>query len=191
MAPNEKSRAGRVTEVLEELRRDRPGAEEELFRLVYAEMHRLAATQMGYQRPDHTLQPTALVHEAYIRLVKAPGAGWKDRAHFLAAAARSMRTILVDFARRRATKKRGGGLRRVTFDESSHAGLHAADEVLAVHEALTRLEEIDTQGARVVELRFFGGLTAAETARVLGVAESTVYLAWEHARSWLFREMAP
>jgi len=179
-----------VTEALEELRRSTPGAHDELLRLVYGELRRLAAGQMRRQRSDHTLEPTALVHEAYLRLMGNEEVPWSDRGHFLTAAARAMRSILVDFARSRAALKRGGGRRPITLDENAHAGRHAFDEVLAVHEALDRLAEVDPQGSRVVELRFFGGLTAEETAHAMGVAESTVYRAWEHARSWLFREIA-
>jgi RNA polymerase sigma factor (TIGR02999 family) len=191
MGEDDQRGPGRVTEVLEELRRNTPGAREELLQLVYGELRRLAASQMRRQPSDHTLEPTALVHEAYLRLMGSEEAPWTDRGHFLTAAARAMRSILVDFARSRAALKRGGGSRRITLDENAHAGRHASDEVIAVHEALDRLARVDPQGSRVVELRFFGGLTAEETANVMGVAESTVYRAWEHARSWLFREIAP
>ena len=189
MAGQEESGPGRVTEALTELRRGSADAEQQLFDVVYSELHRLAAAQMRRQPSGHTLQPTALVNEAYLRLMGAPDPSWNDRAHFLTAAARSMRSILVDFARRRGAQKRGGGQRKVTLDEKVHAGTHATEEIVAVHEALKKLEQIDPQGGRVVELRFFGGLTVEETAKVLGVSEPTVYRAWEHARSWLFREM--
>jgi RNA polymerase sigma factor (TIGR02999 family) len=179
-----------VTEVLAELRRDTPGARDELLQLVYSELRRLAESQMRRQPKGHTLQPTALVHEAYLKLLGGDDAPWSDRSHFLTAAARAMRSILVDFARGRAALKRGAGKRPITLDEDAHAGQHASDEVIAVHEALEKLTEIDPQGGRVVELRFFGGLTAEETAKSMGVAESTVYRSWEHARSWLFREIA-
>jgi RNA polymerase sigma factor (TIGR02999 family) len=181
---------GEITEVLAELQRGVPGARDELFRIIYAELHRLAEAQMRRQPSDHTLQPTALVHEAYLKLVGSPTAPWSDRAQFLRSASRAMRSILVDFARRRCAQKRGGGRGKVTLDETAHAGMHAAKEVLAVHEALERLEVIHPQGGRVVELRFFGGLTVQETAQVMDVAEATVYRAWNHARSWLYREIA-
>jgi RNA polymerase sigma factor (TIGR02999 family) len=181
---------GRVTEVLEALRRETPGAPEELVRLIYGELHRLAAAQMKRQPSDHTLQPTALVHEAYLRLMGTGEVPWSDRAHFLTAAARAMRSVLVDFARRRSAAKRSPPGRRVAVDRATHAGRHAAEEVLAVHEALEKLERVDPQGSRVVQLRFFGGLTAEETARVLDLTERTVFRVWEHARSWLHREMA-
>jgi RNA polymerase sigma factor (TIGR02999 family) len=190
MADREQDTPGRVTELLDELRRSRPGADDELFRLVYAELRRLASAQMRRQPRGHTLQPTALVNEAYLRLMRGPEVPWGDRAHFFTAAARAMRTILVDFARRRAAAKRGGGRRRVPLDETAHAGRHAAEEIVAVHEALEKLEAVDPQGSRVVQLRFFGGLTAEETARVMDLAPSTVYRVWEHARTWLFREIS-
>ena len=145
---------------------------------------------MRRQPSDHTLQPTALVHEAYLKLMGIPDAPWGDRSHFLATAARAMRSILVDFARSRAAEKRGGGRRPITFEERAHAGLHPSEEILLIHEALTQLEAVDRQSSRVVELRFFGGLTAAETARVMGVARSTVFRIWEHARTWLYRELS-
>ena len=117
-------------------------------------------------------------------------APWKDRAHFLTAAAKAMRSILVDFARRRGAQKRGGDRAKVTLDESAHAGKHVTTEIIAVHEALEKLEAIDPQGSRVVELRFFGGLTMEEAARILGIAEATAYRSWNHARAWLYREIA-
>jgi len=176
--------------VLAELRGDTPGASEELLELVYGELRRLAAAQMRRQPRDHTLEPTALVHEAYLKLMGNEEVPWSDRGHFLTAAARAMRSILVDFARRRSALKRGGGRRPVTLDDNAHAGRHASEELIAVHEALDRLAAVDPQGGRVVELRFFGGLTAEETAQVMGIAPSTVYRAWEHARSWLYREIS-
>ena len=190
MGSGDQTGPGRITEVLAELRRDAPGARDELLRLVYDELRRLAAAQMRRQPSDHTLQPTALVHEAYLKLMGNPEAPWRDRGHFLAAAARAMRSILVDFARSRAAVKRGGDRRKMTLAEDAQADHDAPEEILAVHEALDRLALVDPQGGRVVELRFFGGLTAEETAKVMGVAESTVYRAWEHARSWLYREIS-
>ena len=179
----------RITDVLGELRQGAPQAQDELFDLIYSELRRLADSYMRRQPSNHTLQPTALVHEAYLRLMGSPEPSWNDRAHFLTAAARAMRSILVDFARRRAAIKRGGGRARITFLEEAHAGMHPADEILAVHEALEKLETIDEKGSRVVELRFFGGLTVQETARVLDVSEPTIYRIWQHARAWLYREI--
>jgi len=181
----------RITEVLAELRRGSPGAEDELFRVVYGELKRLASAQMRHQPRSHTLQPTALVHEAYLRLMGGPDPAWADRNHFLRASARAMRSILVDFARRRGAQKRGGGRNRITFDEEAFAGMRVPDEIVAVDEALEKLERVHPRASRVVELRFFGGLTVAEAAGVMGVNEATVYRAWEHARSWLYREIEP
>jgi len=189
MGDDSQEERGRVTELLHELRRDAPGARDELFRLVYGELRRLAAGYMRRQPRDHTLQPTALVSEVYLRLMGTENQPWTDRAHFLTAAARAMRSILVDFARRRSAHKRGGGAAKVTLDEDAQAGRRPTEEILAIHEALARLETIDPQSSRVVELRFFGGLSVPETAQAMGVAEATVYRAWNYARSWLFREM--
>jgi len=180
----------RVTEVLAELRRGAAGAREQLFQLVYGELRRIAGAQMRNEPSDHTLTPTALVHEAYLRLL-GTSAEWKDRSHFLTTAARAMRSILVDFARSRRAIKRGGGDRAIPLENDAQAGDFRWEETLAVHEALRRLEAVDPEGARVVELRFFGGLGMGEVADVLGVSESTVYRSWTHARAWLYREIAP
>jgi RNA polymerase sigma factor (TIGR02999 family) len=181
---------GEVTRALHELNAGRADAGEELFRLVYGELRRLAAAQMAGQPPGHTLQPTALVHEAYMKLLGGEGA-FADRAHFLNAAARAMRSILVDHARARGRQKRGGEAARIEFHESIHGALDAHDEILSVHEALRKLEEIDPRRARVVELRYFGGLTFEETARLLEIPERTVYRLWDLARAWLYREIGP
>jgi RNA polymerase sigma factor (TIGR02999 family) len=178
----------RVTEVLAELRQGAPGARDELFRMIYGELHRVAGAQMRQETPDHTLTPTALVHETYLRLL-GTSPDWNDRSHFLAAAARAMRSILVDCARSRTALKRGGGRRRVTLDPDAHAGGRPWEEILAIHEAVDRLQEIDPEGANVVELRFFGGLNVEETALVLGISEAGIYRSWEFARMWLYREI--
>jgi RNA polymerase sigma factor (TIGR02999 family) len=180
--------AGRVTAVLQELEGGAPEAREELFRLVYAELRRIASAHMRREAKDHTLQPTALVHEAYLKLVGEAGA-WRGRGHFLVAASRAMREILVDHARGRAALRRGGGRQRVTLDERVDGRRHATDELLAVHEALARLEAIDADWSRVVELRYFGGLTFEEAAEVMGVSLRTVKRLWERARAWLLSEI--
>jgi RNA polymerase sigma factor (TIGR02999 family) len=155
---------------------------------VYAELKRLArAARAG--RAGETLCTTALVHEAYLKLVPSAGTDWQGRAHFFGVAARAMRQLLVDAARARAREKRGGGDWAVTFDEAAHAAPARAEEVLALDAALDRLAALDARQARVVEHRFFGGLTAAETAEVLGVSVPTVDRDWRAARAWLRREM--
>jgi len=181
---------GDVTRAIEELNAGRVEAREDLFRLVYGELRRLAGAQMAGQPKDHTLQPTALVHEVYLKLLGGE-AGFADRAHFLNAAARAMRSILVDHARTRGRQKRGGGAEKVAFHESIHGSLAPHDEVLAVHEAMAKLEAIDPRRARVVDLRYFGGLTFEETARLLEIPERTVYRLWDLARAWLYREIGP
>jgi RNA polymerase sigma factor (TIGR02999 family) len=180
--------AAPVTAILDELRRGTPGAKAELFRVVYAELRSLATAAMRRQPPGHTLQPTALVHETYLRLVGDGVRPWEDRAQFFGSAARAMRSILVDFARARAAAKRGGGRGRAPLADD-HAAPKDDDEVIAVHEALERLERISAELATVVELRFFGGLTVAETAAALNVTERTVYRMWNQARAWLYREI--
>jgi RNA polymerase sigma-70 factor, ECF subfamily len=169
----------------------------ELLPLVYGELRRQAARRLRAQPPGHTLQATALVHEAYLRLVDRDTAGtdWQDRSHFFAVAARAMRSVLVDHARARRAAKRGGGARALTLetadasgalaDRSSDPGL----DVEALDEALTRLAALDPRQARVVELRYFGGLSIEETAQALGVSHATVEREWRTARLWLRREL--
>jgi RNA polymerase sigma factor (TIGR02999 family) len=181
---------GRVTEVLQSLREGAEGAGEELIRLLYGELHRLADAQMRGQPRGHTLQPTALVHEAFLRLLGGQRADWNDRAHFLAAAARAMRSVLVDFARSRKAEKRGGGRSRITLGDAVARWEDPAEEVLAVHDALARLEAVDPRQSRLVELRFFAGLEFEEAASVLGVSRATVFRLWDAARAWLYREIA-
>jgi RNA polymerase sigma factor (TIGR02999 family) len=144
---------------------------------------------MRRERRDHTLQPTALVGEVFLRLVDQTRIAWRDRAHFLGVAARVMRQILVDHARRHGAAKRGAGVWRVTFDESLGHGLPKDIEIVALHEALARLGEIDPRGAQVVELRVFGGSTVEEIAQTLGVSKRTVDGDWAVARMWLAREL--
>jgi RNA polymerase sigma factor (TIGR02999 family) len=180
--------AGPVTAILDELRRGTPGASAELFRVVYAELKGLANAAMRHQAPGHTLQPTALVHETYLRLVGDGVRPWEDRAQFFGSAAKAMRSILVDFARARGALKRGGD--RPPAPLSSEPAAPADDEeVIAVHEALARLERVAPELGNIVELRFFGGLTVEETAAALNVTERTVYRMWNQARAWLYREI--
>jgi RNA polymerase sigma factor (TIGR02999 family) len=181
----------RLTDALEALRRGEERAEAALLDLAYAELRRIAGRQMRGQPAGHTLQPTALVHEAYLRLLGGRPGAFRDRRHFFAAAARAMRSVLVDMARHRARLKRGGGRLRVTLEAHDGAAPGLDAEILAVHEALTRLEALDARLARTVELRFFGGLDMDETAWALGVSRRQAFYLWEHARSWLFRELHP
>ncbi len=186
MAPVDDS--GDVTRLLLRWRRGDDSALEELVPLVYDELRRLAARYLGTERSDHTLQPTALVHEAYARLVGA-GVEWNDRVHFFAVAAGMMRRVLVDHAKKRRRVKRGAGAARVTLDEAVLVTPEPSTELLALDEALRRLEAFDQRKCKVVELHFFGGLTYDQTAAALGVSQSTVLRELRLARSWLHREL--
>jgi RNA polymerase sigma factor (TIGR02999 family) len=161
-------------------------AVDRIFPLVYDELRRIAHRQLARESAGHTLSTTALVHEAYLELVDQRRAQWVDRVHFLAVAARVMRRVLLEYARRHRAAKRGGGARAVTLDDALLADADERSEVLiAVDDALTRLAEVDERLARVVECRFFGGLTDAETAAALGVTERTVQRDWAKAKRWL------
>jgi RNA polymerase sigma-70 factor (ECF subfamily) len=161
-------------------------AYEKLVPLVYAELHRLAHRYMSRERPDHTLQTTALVGEAYLRLVDQK-VHWENRAHFFAIAAELMRRILVDHARKHSYAKRGGNARKVSLNEAVLMARDRSDELVALDEALTRLAEFDQRKSRVVELRFFGGLSVEETAEMLKVSVNTVKRDWSTARAWLYK----
>lgn len=160
-----------------------------LLPLVYGELRRVAQGQLRKERADHTLQPTALVHEAYVRLADRLNAQWNDRAHFYAVAAKVMRQILVDHARRHAASKRGGEVVRVPLDDVQIAQDSRAARLLALDEALERLRAMDERKARIIELRYFGGLTIDECAEVLGVSTPTVVGDTRKARAWLFKEL--
>jgi len=168
-------------------------ASEQLMAAVYAELHRQAARAMGRETPDHTLQATALVNEAYLRLIDQRRVQWRNRAHFFGVAAQLMRRILVDHARGRLAEKRGGGLRPVTLGDADAAGNAAPDEsgvdVLVLHEALERLAAIDPRQARIVELRYFGGMNIEDTAEALDLSPATIKREWAVARMWLRREL--
>jgi RNA polymerase sigma factor (TIGR02999 family) len=181
--------AGAITRLIEQSRGGEALALEQLVPLVYAELRRLAAGYVRRERPGQSLQATALVHEAYLRLLKDEHLSVKNRAHFMGIAARSMRQILVEHARARDAGKRGGDRRRVTLDEALAAGAPRDVDVLALDQALARLASLDAQQARVVELRFFGGLTNEETAEAIGISTATVKRDWTVARAWLFREL--
>ncbi len=167
-----------------------PAAASRIFELVHGELRRVASDLMRRERPDHTLQPTALVNEAYLRLVDASRVEWQSRAHFFGIAARAMRQILVDHARERAAEKRGGGWQRVTLDEQLDLSADSELDLFELDDALTRLGEMDVRMARIVELRFFGGLTVNEVAQVLEISKRTVQREWWTARMWLRRELA-
>ncbi|HKH44618.1 MAG TPA: sigma-70 family RNA polymerase sigma factor [Thermoanaerobaculia bacterium] len=171
----------------------RDGNEQALARLmplVYDELRRLAASYMRRERSDHTLQPTALLNEAYLRLIDQTRVAWQGRAHFFGIAARMMRRILMDHARQHRAAKRGSGGRKLPLDEAMQEPLRQDVDLLALDEALTRLEELDPRQSRVVELRFFAGLEVTEVAEVLGISPATVKREWAVARAWLHREIA-
>ena len=181
--------AHEVTELLLAWNQGDQASLEKLTPLVYQELHRLAQRSMGGERTGHTLQATALVHEAYLRLVDAPRMGWENRAHFFAVSAQLMRHILVDFARARHNLKRGGEAKRVSLDEALVIAQDQDADLVALHDALGNLAAIDERKSRVVELRFFGGLSVEETAEVLKVSPDTVMRDWRLAKLWLLREI--
>lgn len=158
---------------------------------VYATLRRMAGRQMGAERVDHTLSPTALVHEAYLKLVDQHQLDWRDRAHFFAVAARIMRRVLIDHARRKLAGKRGGDQVRVTFSDEVGGVVAGPESLIELDGALDRLEELSPRQRQVVELRFFGGMTHEEVAAVLGVSVPTVRRDWRLAQAWLQREMSP
>lgn len=182
-------RSGKVTELLQELRRGRSTAFEDLIPLVYDQLRKIARYRLRGERDDHTLQTTALVHEAYERLVDHHAVDWNDRNHFFAVAARAMRQVLVEHARRKNAQKRGGNAVEVSIDNASPSESPPAVSVLALNEALDRLETLDSRQARVVEGRFFAGMTVRETAQILDVSPRTVRRDWRTARAWLAREL--
>lgn len=180
---------GEVTRLLGELRDGNPEAQARLIPLVYKHLHRLAASYMRRERPDHTLQATALVHEAYLRLVSQEETDWRDRAHFFGIAARLMRQILVEHARARQAGKRGRAVEKLPLDQAMDLSPERSRELIELDNALESLGRLDPRQARVVELRFFGGLTVEETAEVLGIAPRTVKRDWSVARAWLHGEI--
>jgi RNA polymerase sigma factor (TIGR02999 family) len=179
-----------VTALLGDWSRGNPTALNQLLPLVYAELRRVAVRQLRNERADHTLQPTALVHEVYIRLVDQRQVDWQNRAHFFGVSAQVMRRILVDHARRHGASKRGEGVRCVSIDEAKDVAA-ASNEIpiLALDHALDRLEKVDSELAKIVELRAFGGLTIEEAAHVLSVSPSTAKRDWRTAKAWLNREL--
>jgi RNA polymerase sigma-70 factor (ECF subfamily) len=179
-----------VTELLQAMRGGNAEAAERLLPLVYKELHRLAKSYMRRERPEHTLQATALIHEAYMRLAHEE-VDWKSREHFIGVAAHVMRRVLVDYARQHNAEMRGGGLRQVELEDGLAISTVRLDEVIAIDEALSRLAEESPRQARVVELRYFGGLSVEEVASLLGIAPRSVKRDWSLARIRLFRELKP
>jgi len=161
-----------------------------LFESIYGELKRLARIQRSRWMGDETLNTTALVHEAYFKLVGGRASGWNDRAHFYAVASRAMRQILVTYAERRLAEKRGGGAERVPLDTANPVAPEVAEDILAMHEALDRLAQLDERQGRVVEYRFFAGMSVSETAELLGLSTATVKRDWAVASAWLRREIA-
>jgi RNA polymerase sigma factor (TIGR02999 family) len=178
-----------VTQILERVEHGDPTAAEELLPLVYEELRRLAAHRMSNEASGHTLQPTALVHEAWLRLVGSEDKRWDGRAHFFAAAAEAMRRILIDRARRKGAARRGGDQHRVDFQEVDLAGPSDDDQLLAVSEALDKLAGRHQVEAELVKLRYFVGMTNEEAAEVLGISPRQAKYYWIHARAWLHREI--
>jgi RNA polymerase sigma factor (TIGR02999 family) len=166
---------------------DAPASPDALLPLVYAQLRALAAARMAHERPGHTLNPTALVHEAYVRL--ADNSRFANRAHFFAAAAEAMRRILIDRARAKGRQKREGGRTKLPVDVLDLAASEDSDQILAVDDAIRRLDTVLPEAARVVRLRFFAGLSVAETAETLGTSERSVAREWTYARAWLLREL--
>jgi len=186
MPPNSDVQA---TELLRAWSQGDESARERLIPLMYGEFYRLARHYMRQERPDHTLQPTALVNEAYLRLIDVNRVEWRNRAHFLALAAQMMRRILVESARNRHRQKRGGGRVRESIDDIEDLPQPAERDVIALSDALSRLAAFDARMSQVVELRFFGGLSVEETAEVLTVSPETVMRDWKTAKAWLLREL--
>jgi RNA polymerase sigma factor (TIGR02999 family) len=182
--------AGDITALLGRIQSGQPGAVDELIPLVYRELRRRAAAHLRRERAGHTLQPTALVHEVYLRLVGTDGVSWQNRAHFYAVAGRLMRRILIDHARARRARKRDGGSAVLLSDDIDSKEAPLLD-ALVLDEALDRLAVLDARQASIVELRVFGGMTVEETAEALGVSARTVKSDWQMARAWLSRALRP
>jgi len=182
---------GNLTQILHETSEGSREAADRLLPLVYDELRRLAQSRLANERAGHTLQATALVHETYLKLIDIEQVQWQNRAHFFAVAATAIRRLLVDHARARGRKKRGGGAIRLSLDEAlTIAAEGPGTDLIELHEALERFADQEPERARVVELRFFGGLTGEEIAEVLGVDRRTVTRYWLHGRAWLYRELS-
>jgi RNA polymerase sigma factor (TIGR02999 family) len=178
-----------VTQLLIDLSNGDRDAVDILLPVIYDELRKLAANYLRRERPDHTLQPTALVHEAYLRLVDQTRVNWQNRAHFFGVAAQIMRRLLVDHARRPNAEKRGQNFQKISLDENVDRAVERSTRMIALDDALKALAELDEQKARVVELRYFGGLSIEETARVMGVTPTTIKRHWRFAKAWLHGAM--
>jgi RNA polymerase sigma-70 factor (ECF subfamily) len=183
------SRSENVTQLLHHLNRGDAGAKAKLIPVVYNELRRLAAHYMRRERTDHTLQATALVHEAFLRLTEQKDVTWQGKTHFFGVAARLMRQILIDHARARLCDKRGAGRHKLSLDEGLLLTEARSAELLAVNDAIDRLAKLDPRQAHIVELRFFGGLNVEETAEVVGVSPKTVKRDWSLAKAWLYEDL--
>jgi RNA polymerase sigma factor (TIGR02999 family) len=181
---------GDITRLIAQVRRGNDRASDELFQRVYRELRQLAGRYMRHERSDHTLQPTALVHEAYLRLVDQQDLSFENRAHFFGVAARVMRRVLIDHARAHRAEKRGGDDVKVPLEDAPAMALSDPEHLLEIDQALERLAELDARQARIVELRFYGGLSVEETAGILGVAPRTIDRDWRIARGWLRRQLS-
>ncbi len=190
MADSQSSPPHQITQILKAMGAGEPDQADQLYSLVYDELRRMARAKMARERPGQTLQPTALVHEAYLRLLGGQEHGWESRAHFFTAAAEAMRRILIERARRYSRKKHGGGQQRVELESSAGAEQPRSETLLALDAGLNRLEEQDAQMAQVVKLRYFAGLTVEETAEALAISERSVYRSSTLAKAWLHREMS-
>ncbi len=182
--------SGKITQLLVDIGAGRSDAAAQLLEFVYPQLRRIAAYQLKAERPNHTIQPTALVNEAYLHLLAGQKLNWKDRAHFFATAAQAMRRILVDYARARRAARREGGRQRVELTDTLAISPERLEEVIYIDEALTRLAEWDPRQSRIVELRFFAGLTETEIAVALGISSRTVKRDWAFARAWLVNELS-
>lgn len=178
-----------ITAKLRDWNRGNRSAAEELMPLVYDELRKVAANYLRKERSDHTLQPTALVNEAYLKLVDISSVEWQDRAHFFAVSSNVMRRILVDYARAQATDKRGGAAQKVELQDAIGFSRENEVDLLALNDALEKLTELDARQSRIVEMRFFGGLSVEETAEVLKVSTRTIKREWAMAKAWLFQQM--
>lgn len=181
---------GNITQLLHQAQQGDKQVLDEIFPLVYEELHRLAASHLRQERNNHTLQPTALVHEAYLRLVGQHNVDWHNRAHFFSIAAEMMRRILVNYALNRNAVKRGNGEVRLALDEAVNFAQQQEVDLVLLDESLTRLAAFDPQKAKIVELRFFGGLSVEEVAAVTGLSDSTVKRQWRAAKAWLYTQIS-